>query len=171
MYVHVTHLKTVLVDKGSETIINKSIGVSGRSMKGLLLYEPYVAGAKDREKTFNPEITEVKVIVNGIPIKVYSQGMETRYRWEELFRRFEEENSAINATDFYAGDRFALFIDLRSMRDSAVSGSGLRLVNTKEGVQLVINGKASGSVNVKCDIFILSDVSSTSLTVSLKAHA
>ena len=58
MYVHVTHLKTVLVNKGSETIINKSIGVSGRSMKGLLLYEPYVAGAKDREKTFNPEITD-----------------------------------------------------------------------------------------------------------------
>ena len=164
MYVHVTHLKTVLVDKGSEKIINKSIGVSGRSMKGLLLYEPYVAGA-------NPEITEVKVIVNGIPIKVYSQGMETRDRWEELFRRFEEENGAINATDFYAGDRFALFIDLRSMRDSAVSGSGLRLVNKKEGVQLVINGKVSGSGNVKCDIFILSDVSSTSLTVSLKAYA
>ena len=89
----------------------------------------------------------------------------------ELFRRFEEENSAINATDFYAGDRFALFIDLRSMRDSAVSESGLRLVNTKEGVQLVINEKASGSGNVKCDIFILSDVSSTSLTVSLKAYA
>ena len=42
------------------------------SMKGLLLfYEPYVAGARDTEKTLNPDITEVKVIVNGIPNKIW----------------------------------------------------------------------------------------------------
>ena len=48
-------------------------------MKGLLLqfYEPYVAGAIDSEKTFNPDITEMKVIVNGTPNKVYSRGMKT----------------------------------------------------------------------------------------------
>ena len=76
---HVTHLKTILVDKGSEIIINESINVPKRSVKGLpLFYEPYVAGARDSEKTFNPDITEVKVIVNGILNKVYSQGMEIR---------------------------------------------------------------------------------------------
>ena len=47
-----------------------------------------------------------------------------------------KENSAMNATDFSAGDRFALFMDLRSMRDNDLHGSGLRLVNTKRGVQL-----------------------------------
>ena len=31
------------------------------------------------------------------------------------------------------------------------------LVNTKEGVQLAINRKLSGSGNIKCHIFILSD--------------
>ena len=36
--------------------------------------------------------------------------------WEEVFRRFGKENSAMNATDFYAADRFSLFIDLRSMK-------------------------------------------------------
>ena len=42
-------------------------------MEGLLLfYEPYAAGARDSEKTFNPDSTEVKMIVNGIPNKVYS---------------------------------------------------------------------------------------------------
>ena len=40
-------------------------------MKGLLFfYEPYVAGARDTEETLNPDITEVKVIVNGIPNKI-----------------------------------------------------------------------------------------------------
>ena len=48
-------------------IINEGINVPRRSVKGLpLFYEPYVAGARDSEKTFNPDITEVKVIVNGI---------------------------------------------------------------------------------------------------------
>ena len=72
MYEHVTHLKTISVDKGSDTIINENINVPRRSMKGLLFYEPYVAGARDGEKTFNPVITKVKVIVNGIPNKVNS---------------------------------------------------------------------------------------------------
>ena len=57
----------------------------------------------------------------------------------------------------YAGDSFALFIDLRSMRVNHLHGSGLRVMNTKEGVQLAIKRKASGSGNVKCHIFILSD--------------
>ena len=60
--------------KGTESIFNESINVPRRSMKGLLLlfYEPYAGGARDREKTFNPDITEVKVVVNRIPDKVYS---------------------------------------------------------------------------------------------------
>ena len=49
--------------------------------------------------------------------------------WEEVFRRFGKENSTINPTDFYAGNRSALFIDLRRMRDKDLHGSGLRLVN------------------------------------------
>ena len=55
-----------------------------------------------------------------------------------------------------AGDRFGLFIDPRSMKENDLRGSGLRLVNMK-GVQPAINRKASGSGNVKCHIFILSD--------------
>ena len=54
----------------------------------------------------------------------------------------------VNATDLNAGDRFALFIDLRSMRDYGLHEIGLRLDNTKEGVQLAVNRKASGSGNV-----------------------
>ena len=49
------------------------------------------------------------------------------------------------------------FFDLRIMRDNDLHGSGLRSVNTKEGVQLAINRKLSDSGNIKCHIFILSD--------------
>ena len=159
MYEHVTHHKTISFSKGTDSIINESINVPRRSMKGLLLlfYEPYTGGARDSEKTFNPDITEVKVVVNGIPNKIYSQGMKTRDFWEEIFRRFGKENSSLDATDFYTGDRFALFIDLRSMKENNLHGSGLRLVNTKEGVQLSIKRNTSGSGNAKCNIFIFSD--------------
>ena len=70
IYEHVTHLETISVDEGSGTIISESINVPRRSMKGLLLsffYKQYVAGGRESEMTFNPNITEVKVIVSGIP--------------------------------------------------------------------------------------------------------
>ena len=62
----------------------------------------------------------MKVIVDGIPNKVYSQGIETRDMWEEVFRRFGKENSAVNAT---FGNIFALFVDLRSMRSKMLSSA------------------------------------------------
>ena len=43
-----------------------------------------MGGARDSEQTFNPDITEVKVVVNGIPNKVYSHGMKTGDLWEEF---------------------------------------------------------------------------------------
>ena len=109
MYEYVTHLNTISVDNGTDTFIDESINVPGRLMKGLFLlfHEPYAAGARDSEMTFNPVITETKVIANGIPNKVYSQGMETRDIWEEVFK---------------------------IMRDNDLHGSGLTLANTKKGV-------------------------------------
>ena len=43
------------------------------------------------------------------------------------------------------------------MRDDDLDRSGFKSVNAKDGVQLTINRKVSGSENVKCYIFILSD--------------
>lgn len=120
MYENVTQNKTISITRGTDSIINETINVPRRSMKGLLLfYEPYKEGARDSEKTFNPDIiTQVKVIVNGIPKNVYSQGMKTREMWEEVNWRFGKENSSMTPSDFYAGDRFALFIDLVTIKDS-----------------------------------------------------
>ena len=80
MYEHLTHHKTISITKGTDSIISESSNGPRRSMKGLLLlfYEPYAEGARDSEETFNPDITQVKVTVNEIPNKVFSQGMKTR---------------------------------------------------------------------------------------------
>jgi hypothetical protein len=73
MYGHVTHHKKILVNQKNDSIINEAINEPRRSMKGILLLfsEPHAAGARDSEKFFNPDITSVKVSVNGIPNKGY----------------------------------------------------------------------------------------------------
>lgn len=90
LYEHVTHYKTISFTANTDTIINEGINDPRRSLKGLLLlfYEGYAAGARDSEKTFNPEITDVKVVVNGVPNKVYSQGVKPADLWEEVYRKF-----------------------------------------------------------------------------------
>ena len=67
--------------------------------------------------------------------------MNTRNSWEEVFRRFDEENSPMNATDFYAGDRFGLLIDLRSTRDNNLRGSGLKRGIRKKACSSQLTGK------------------------------
>ena len=63
----------------------------------------------------------------------------------------------MNLTKFYTDNKFGLLIDLRSMADHGMHGSGTRLVNTKDGVQLELERNASGSGNVNCHVFVISD--------------
>ena len=57
---------------------------------------------------------------------------------------------------FYAEDKFGLLIDLRSMASQRTHGSGTRLVNTTDGVQLEIK-RSTGKVPFNCHIFVISD--------------
>ena len=131
MYEYVTYYKTLTVKKLEDTIINVRITIPRRSMKGILFLfcETHVEGTRDSEKFFNPDITDVKISINGIPNKVNSQGLEPRDQWEEVLQHFDATNGGntdnMDATKFYTGDKFGLFIDLRSTRDGKMHGSGL----------------------------------------------
>ena len=160
MYEHVTRHKTISFAAGTTSIIDESINVPRRSMKGILLlfYEPYTAGTRDsEEKTFNPDIVEIKVVINGIPNMLFSQGMMTNDLWKAIWKKFGKENSSMTETKFYAGGKYGVFIDLRSISDNDLHGSGLKLINTKDGVNMTIKRATEGSGNVNCHIFILSD--------------
>ena len=63
----------------------------------------------------------------------------------------------MDLTKFIAGNKFGLLIDLRSMADTTLHGNGTRLVNTKDGVHLEIERTTSGSENVHCHIYTISD--------------
>ena len=79
--------------------------------------------------------------------------------WWEITLLFQLKDVAnrIDHTRFYADHKFGLLIDLRSMVDKTMHGSGVRLVNTKDDVFLEIDRKKSGSENVKCHAFTISN--------------
>ena len=58
---------------------------------------------------------------------------------------------------FYTKNKFGLLIDLRSMESQKMHGSGTRIVNTTDGIQLEIERDAKGSGQVNCHVFIILD--------------
>ena len=58
---------------------------------------------------------------------------------------------------FYAKDKFGLLIDLRSVKSQEMHGSGTRIVNSNDGVQLEIERDAIGSGKVNCYVYVISD--------------
>ena len=78
--------------------------------------------------------------------------------WEiTLFFQLKDVANRMDHTRFYADHKFGLPIDLRSMVDTTMHGSGVRFVNTKDDVFLEIDRKKSGSENVKCHVFTTSN--------------
>ena len=154
--------RVVPVKKGEDTRLNIGVNHQRRSLKGILLLSinPFVAGAKDSGNYFNPDITKVKVTVNGVPNRVYNEGISGADMWNELTRFFNPPargSPNMNLTKYLTGNKFGLFIDLRSMADTTLHGNGQRLVNTHDGVQLKIERNASGSGTTNFHIFTISD--------------
>ena len=161
-YDFVMREKVVPITRGSETHLNLRVNPQRRSLKGILLLfiNQYIAGARDTEQYFNPDITKVNVTVNGVPNRVFNEGLSGSDMWQELTRHFKPStNGRPNMTlaKYLTGNKFGLWIDLRSMADTTMHGNGQRMVNTQDGVQLEIDRKASGSGTTNCHIFTISD--------------
>ena len=58
---------------------------------------------------------------------------------------------------FCTKNKFGLLIDLRSMASQEMHGSGIRLVNSTDGIQLEIERDAKGSGQANCHVFVISD--------------
>ena len=152
--------RVVPITRGSDTRLNLLVNPQRRSLKGILLLfiNPFIAGARDTEQFFNPDITKVKVTVNGVPNRVYNEGISGSDMWQELTRHFKpQEQPNMTLTKYLTDNKFGLWIDLRSMADTTMHGSGQRLVNAQDGVQLEIERTASGSGTTNCHIFTISD--------------
>ena len=91
---------------------------------------------------------------------IYNNGLVAEDLWEEANRFFVWEGHKTEHMTpklFLAEDRFGLLIDLRCMADPNMHGSGVRLVNSTDGVQLELERTASGSGTVNCQVFVIAD--------------
>ena len=160
--------KTVTFDRCTAADLNLLVNPQRRSLKGILLLfiVSYTAGARDSESCFNPDITNVDVTINGIPNRVYNNGIKGHDMWREASRLFSTKSRKkgdgiyspnMTLAKYLTGNKFGFFLDLRSMAGTNMHGSGQRLVNSENGVQIAITRATSGSGNVRCHIFNISD--------------
>ena len=170
LYEHVQHFRTIPF-KESDTIINENINVPRRSMKGLVILfkkEPVAADKRDSEIYLNPSIQSVGITIEGIANKVYAQKMDPRHFWKEARRYFAQDKDCcqidMSEMDFLS-NKYCLFIDLRSFEHNMYHGNGLRVMNTKDGVQLEIRkhntAEAGRDDRIFAYIYVLSDAQIT----------
>ena len=152
--------KTFEISKPDDSVINEHNNVPRRSMSGILCLfnDAITAGARDSESFVNPAMLTVAINVNGMPNKLYSKSMQTTDFYESMQKRMGSlGGDMIYPSNFFSGERFGLWIDLRTFPDSEIHGGGFALDSTSDGVKLEIRRKAGGSGKVTCYIFIVSD--------------
>ena len=117
----------------------------------------------------NPKITKVEVTVEGVPNQLYAQHMEYRHQYDEIVKHFAEgrlkEAGAIqkdlqlhnvNIASYYT-DKYALWLDFRTIDDNRLHGSGRRLESTSEGIRLQITKESGSAVKLPCYLYIFQD--------------
>ena len=116
------------------------INSPSKSLKGVLLIftqeRSATKFARDAEEFYNPKIKKVEVTVEGVPNELYAQNMENRHQYDEIIKHFSEGHLKgagwvqkdlhlhnINIASYYT-DKYALWLDFRTIDDNALHGSG-----------------------------------------------
>ena len=169
-YENVILHKTFPISRPNDGIINEHVNLPRRSITGVLLLfeESHDEGKRDSEKFVNPDIESVNINIDGMPNRLYSKGMIPSDFWEAVKRRMGGSGK-VKDTDFYAGDKFGLWIDLRTFHDNEIHGGGLHVNNTRDGVKLEIKRKKSGTGNVNCHMFVVADALMEIMNTELKS--
>ena len=149
------------------------INSPSKSLKGVLLIFTKERSATkftgNTEEFFNPKMTKVEVTVEGVPNELYAQNMEYRHQYDEIVKHFAEgwlkEAGAIqkdlqlhniNIASYYT-DKYALWLDFRTIEDNRLHGSGRQLENTSEGIRLQITKEAGSAGKLSCYLYIFQD--------------
>ena len=95
--------------------------------------------------------------------------MEYRHQYDEIVKYFSEghlkESGAIqkdlqlhnvDIASYYT-DKYALWLDFRSIDNNSLHGSGRTLLNTSGGIRLQITKKAESAGKLSCYLYIFQD--------------
>ena len=172
LYDRILRARIIPLDK-SDTSFSIDINSPSKSLKGVLLIftqeRSATKFARDTEEFYNPKITKVEVTVEGVPNELYAQNMEYRHQYDEIVKHFAEgrlkeagaiqKDLQLHNVDIasYYTDKYALWLDFRTIDDNRLHGSGRRLENTSEGIRLQITKKAELAGKLSCYLYIFQD--------------
>ena len=123
----------------------------------------------DTEEFFNPKITKVEVTVEGVPNELYAQNMKYHHQYDEIVKHFAEghlkEAGAIQKglqlhnviIASYYTDKYALWLDFRTIDDNRLHSSGRQLENTSEGIRRQITKESGYAGKLSCYLYIFQD--------------
>ena len=135
-----------------------------KSLKGILvLFEEEQSYTRDTSKFYNPKIQKASVIVEGKPNQLYTQGMRSLAQYDEICKYFAEGKQRDNDANEiqkhlqlynlslgeYLVNKYALWLDFRTIDENELHGMGRRIENASEGITLQIEKKAesAGALN------------------------
>ena len=172
LYDRILRARIIPLDK-SDTSFSVDINSPSKSLKGVLLIftqeRSATKFARDTEEFYNPKITKVEVTVEGVPNELYAQNMEYRHQYDEIVKHFGEgrlkeagaiqKDLQLHNVDIasYYTNKYALWLDFRTIDDNRLHGSGRRLENTSEGIRLQITKKAESAGKLSCYLYIYQD--------------
>ena len=120
-------------------------------------------------KFYNPKIQKVSVIVEGKPNQLYAQGMRSFEQYDEICKYFAEGRLAnevqaqLRLYDVSLGEylvnKFALWLDFRTIHENELDGMGRRIENASEGITLEIEKKEESAGALKAYIYLIMDCS------------
>ena len=170
-YDRILRHRTIIVNK-SDTTWNWSFNMPCKSLKGILvLFEedkPYV---RDTSKFYNPKIQKISVIVEGKPNQLYAQGMRSFEQYDEIRKYFAEgvqrDNNANEvqkqlqlynlSLGEYLTDKYALWLDFRTIDENTLHGMGREIENALEGITLQVEKKAEMAGSLNAYIYLIMD--------------
>ena len=173
LYDHILRHRIIPVKK-SDSIWNIDLNVTLHSMRGILMLfeEPAAPYQRDTEVFYNPKITKVEVIVEGVLNQLFSLGMQPYQQWWDEARKFFTAGSKRHpsvgavAKDLglanvtlgeYLTSMYCLWLDFHTTDDNRLHGSGRRIDNTSAGIHLQITKKAEGGGPLNLHLFLISD--------------
>ena len=172
LYDRILRARIIPINK-SDTSFSVDINSPSKSLKGVLLIftqeRSATKFARDTEEFYNPKITKVEITVEGSPNELYSQSMQYYHQYDEIVKHFSEgrlkeagaiqKDLQLHNVDIasYYTDKYALWLDFRTIDDNRLHGSGRRLENTSEGIRLQITKKSELAGKLSCYLYIFQD--------------
>ena len=157
----------------SDTSFSVDINSPSKSVLGVLLIFTKERSATkfshDTKEFFNPKIIKVEVTTEGVPNYLYDQNMEYRRQYNEIVKHFAEgwlkEAGAIQKDlqlhnvniALYYTNKYALWLDFRTIDNNRLHSLGRRLENTSEGIRLQITKEAGSVGKLSCYLYIFQD--------------